>query len=216
MATPEYVGLGQRLDAQLDELLSGWNIFTTILAAGLVLTVLYPLVTAKDADTHPLLLTRQANISAVRHPGESAIYRSVETPHGFPLKQGLNVKAADAPAWQRGMNGDLRDVWLRAASGPPKEVHQTNPRSVHGKEAYIHTIAGSEITDHDFESISTRINIIGQHFQQSTRVALYLPNCLELLIALFGRSLTIIVVCNKADCMTSRSILWFLRRVAAL
>lgn len=216
MTTPEYIGLGQRLDAQLDELLSGWNIFTTILAVGLVLTVLYPLVTAKDADTHPLLLSRQANISAVRHPGESAIYRSVETPHGFPLKQGLNVKAADAPAWQRGTNGDLRDVWLRAVRGPPKEANQSSPRLVQGKEAYIHTIAGSEITDHDFESMSTRINIIGQHFQQSTRVALYLPNCLELLLALFGWSMAIIVVCDKADRMTSRSILRLLRRVAAL
>jgi hypothetical protein len=39
----------------------------------------------QDPDTHPLLLARQALASYVRQPGESAVFRSPETPHGCML-----------------------------------------------------------------------------------------------------------------------------------
>ncbi|KAF7729642.1 Long-chain-fatty-acid--CoA ligase 5 [Apophysomyces ossiformis] len=40
---------------------------------------------SKEADIHPLLLNNQANVSPLRHPGESAIYRSRASTFGSPL-----------------------------------------------------------------------------------------------------------------------------------
>lgn len=188
MAAMEPAGVMQRLDAQLDVLFSDWNSITTCFAAALLIYVLWPKLFAPGPDTHPLLLARQANISSVRREGESAIYRSLETSHGFPLKTGLNVKPPGAPAWQRGKDGDLRDIWLRAASGPLKGavVVGEPPSADPTKKTMIQSIAGSEVTDHDWESMSKRINIIGHYFNGCHRVALYLPNSVEFLIALFG------------------------------
>jgi hypothetical protein len=75
-------GVIDQLDEKIAELLSGWNIYSTILTAALVGFIGYVIYDTQDADTHPLLLARQAQASYVRQPGESAIYRSPETPHG--------------------------------------------------------------------------------------------------------------------------------------
>ncbi|KAG0175226.1 Long-chain-fatty-acid--CoA ligase 5 [Apophysomyces sp. BC1015] len=40
---------------------------------------------SKEADIHPLLLNNQSNVSPLRHPGESAIYRSRASTVGSPL-----------------------------------------------------------------------------------------------------------------------------------
>lgn len=40
---------------------------------------------SKTADIHPLLLNTQSDVSRLRHPGESAIYRSRMYPMGTPL-----------------------------------------------------------------------------------------------------------------------------------
>jgi hypothetical protein len=75
-------GVIDQLDEKIAELLSGWNIYSTILTVALVGFIGYVIYDTQDADTHPLLLARQAQASYVRQPGESAIYRSPETPHG--------------------------------------------------------------------------------------------------------------------------------------
>jgi len=168
----------EQLDVQITHFLASWNIYTTIFAFVLSAFILYPLLFWQEADTHPLLLARQARPSPVRNPGESATYRSLEIPHGYPLRSGLNVKDADAPRWSAGRDGDLRDIWRAVVKGGPGG-ERSKIMSVFGKDAVV---------EHDLDAISKEINIIGRQLQSSTgkRVAVYLPNSLECLSTLFG------------------------------
>ncbi len=173
-----------RLDAQLDQLLAGWNIYTTVVALLLVTFVVYPTLFSHEPDTHPLLLSRQANVSPVRQPGESATHRSLETPIGYPLKSGLNIKEQGASRWTSGKNGDMRDIWRRAVRGPQNENGEPTSRT--GK---ILTVYGSEEMEaHDLNAVSREINNIGSYIKEQggNHVAIYLPNSIELLVALFG------------------------------
>lgn len=176
----------ERLDAQISELLSSWSIYTTILAFALVAWIAYPLLTSKEPDTHPFLLARQSTASPVRQPRESAVYRSSEAPHGYPLKSGLSVKDPDAPKWSSGRDGDLRDVWRRAVRGVvTAEGVDTGLR---GK---ILTVLGTEqVVEHDLDNISKEINAVGHFVREHSgkRVAICLPNSVELLSSIFGNS----------------------------
>ena len=79
-------GVIEQLDSQIAQLLAGWNLLTTVLLVSILGFVGWVVYDTQDADTHPLLLARQAQASYVRQPGESAIYRSPETPHGCMLR----------------------------------------------------------------------------------------------------------------------------------
>ena len=176
----------QQLDSQLEEILAGWSIFTTLLLVAIGAYIAYPLIFYVEPDVHPLLLARQSSASRVRQPGETAVYRAQETPHGYPLRSGLNVKDPGQPKWTAGRDGDLRDVWRRACSGQPeaKDTQSTGQvgviKTVHGKE---------EVVEHTFEQLSKELNAIGKHMQDhgSKRVAIYLSNSVELLVALMGQ-----------------------------
>lgn len=168
----------EQLDAQVAEIFAGWNLYTTVIAVVLVAFVAYPLVTFKDPDTHPLLLARQARPAPVRNQGESAVYRSLETPHGYPLRAGLDVKDVDAPRWSAGRNGDLRDVWRIFTRG-----------NYEGANCKIMTVFGKEeVDEHEITQINKEINIIGGTLSSAGRkkVAIYMPNCIEYLTTVFG------------------------------
>ncbi|KAL9047481.1 MAG: hypothetical protein Q9206_006746 [Seirophora lacunosa] len=174
----------QQLDAQLEQLFAGWNIYTTLLCVGIVTYLIYPIFFTQDPDTHPFLLARQSSPSFVRQPGESATYRALETPHSYPLKSGLNVKDPGAPRWAGGKDGDLRDVWKKAVQGPTGEDGKST-----GDPAKILTVLGKEeVVEHKLGDISRDINALGQYLAQhaATRAALYLPNSMELLVTLFA------------------------------
>lgn len=111
------MGVFDSVDAGLTNLVGQWNIYSTGLATLLVLLVSYRAISSRDPDVHPMLLARQSNPSTVRNEGESAVYRSHGAPQGMPLNSGLNVKDPGASKWSRGRDGDLRDVWRRAALG---------------------------------------------------------------------------------------------------
>ncbi|KAI9721668.1 MAG: hypothetical protein M1828_005036 [Chrysothrix sp. TS-e1954] len=179
-------GIIERLDSQLEKLFGGWNLWTSCLAVALVVLVIYPVVFSIDPDTHPLLLSRQAHAAPVREPGESAVYRSIETPHGFPLRSGLNVKEPGASRWSAGRDGDLRDVWSRVAGGALSDEGQPT-----GKKGSIMTVYGREdLEKHDLEDLSRQINILGEHIKQkgAKLVAVYLPNSVETLVSIFASS----------------------------
>ncbi|KAH6655129.1 hypothetical protein BKA67DRAFT_591655 [Truncatella angustata] len=181
--------LGQ-LDAALSDLVGQWNGYSTGLATALVLIITYSIMTRVDPDIHPMLLARQAQGSPVRQEGESPIYRGNSAPHGMPLNSGLNVKPPGASKWSMGKDGDLRDVWRRAISG-------TEDGSAKGR---ILTVQGREkVIEHKLGDITRAIRLVGQHIseQGGSKVAIYLPNSVELLAALFACSffnLTAIVV----------------------
>jgi hypothetical protein len=75
-------GLLDQLDRAISDLLVGWNVYTTLIAFTIVGFLAWVIFDNADADTHPLLLARQAQASYVRQQGESAVFRNPETPHG--------------------------------------------------------------------------------------------------------------------------------------
>ena len=175
----------QQLDAQIEQAIRGWNIYSTIISIVFICYLFYPLFFTPDPDVHPMLLARQATASQVRQPGESAIFRSLETPHSYPLKTGLNVKDPGAPRWSSGRDGDLRDVWKKALLEPVDADGKPN-----GAKGKISTVLGrEEVIDHSFEKLTAEINAIGQHLTKhgGRRIAIYLPNSVELLVTLFGK-----------------------------
>lgn len=176
----------EQLDAQIAHLLASWNIYTTIIAVLLAALILYPLLFWREPDTHPLLLARQSQPSPLRHVGESATYRSLQVPNGYPLKSGLNVKDAGAPRWTAGRDGDIRDIWRELLR--PATDSSASPRPI------IMTVRGNDAaTEHDLDDITNAIVAIGKHLQQARvkRVAIYLPNSIEYLVVVFGMSLSL-------------------------
>jgi len=177
-------GLFHQLDSALSDLLAGWNGYSTLLAAVLAAYVAFVLYDAADADTHPLLLARQAQASYVRQPGESAVFRSPETPHGYPLRTGLAVRPPGAPMYSAGQDGDLRAVWRRITGEIPLEKGATSRGT-----ATLMTVLGTDgIAEHRLTDLSLDIAVVGRHLQAqgAQRVAIYLPNSIDLLSALFA------------------------------
>ena len=176
----------QQVDSQLEHMLASWNIYTTLIALVLAAYLISPLFLYTEPDTHPLLLARQSSASYVRQPKESAVFRSLETPQGYPLKSGLNVKDAGQPKWTSGRDGDLRDVWKRAVSGPvdadgkPTKAEPGKVITMYGKEGAI---------EYSFTKLSSEINAVGQHMKAhgGSRVAIHMHNSVELLVTFFGR-----------------------------
>lgn len=111
------MGVFETIDLALTDFLQQWNIYSTGLATFMVIAMTLKLSMSREPDTHPMLLARQAVASTVRHEGESAVYRSQAAPHTMPLNSGLNVKGPGASKWSSGRDGDLRDVWRKAATG---------------------------------------------------------------------------------------------------
>lgn len=169
------------LDGALSSLVSQWNGYSTGIATVLVLVLTYAAMTRVDPDIHPMLLARQAQASPIRNQGESPVYRGNSAPHGLPLNSGLNVKEKGASKWSQGRDGDLRDVWRRVVSGTPEDEGPKGKGSiitVHGKQ---------RIHEHRISAITRSINLIGQHItsQGGSKIAIYLPNSVELMATLF-------------------------------
>lgn len=177
-------GLIEQLDAAISELLAGWNAYTSVLAFSILGFLAWVIYDNADADTHPLLLARQSQASFVRQSGESAVFRSPETPHGYPLRTGLAVRPPGAPMYSAGKDGDLRDIWRRVVGEIPLEKGQTSSGT-----ANIMTVFGKEgVSEHKVEDLSKEIAIVGKHLKDhgAKRVAVYLPNSVEFLGALFA------------------------------
>lgn len=174
----------EQIDLYIAELFAGWNVYTTLIAMVLTGFLIYPLITWQEPDIHPLLLARQSTASPVRNEGESSIYRSIESPYGYPLRAGLNIKDPGAPRWSAGRNGDLRDIWRQAVRGVVKD-----DGSPTGEKGKIITILGKEkVVQRDLDSITQEIKIIGQHVTAANGkvAAVYLSNSVELLACIFG------------------------------
>lgn len=170
----------QKLDAHLEALFADWNIYTTLICGVLLLYLIYPLFFYKEPDVHPFLLARQASTSYVRQPGESAVYRSLETPQSYPLRSGLNVKEPGAPRWTSGQDGDLQDIWKQALKG----FSDSDDGKMGIRGRIISVLGKEEMVHHDFDSMTKDMIAIGQHLKThgAQRTAIYLPNSAELLL----------------------------------
>jgi acyl-CoA synthetase (AMP-forming)/AMP-acid ligase II len=86
--------------------------------------------------------------------------------------------------YSAGKDGDLRDIWRRVIGEIPLERGATSSGT-----ATVMTVYGKEdLSEHKVDGISKEIAIIGKHLQDHTakRVAIYLPNSIEFLAALFA------------------------------
>lgn len=178
-------GVVAKIDAAIGEFFASWNLFSTLLATVVILILIVPLLTGREPDAHPFLLARQAQASPIRHPGQSAVYRSTDLPYGYPLRTGLGVKDPRAPKWTSGRDGDLRDIWRQAVNGPKKE-----DGSSAGPPGKILTALGTEkVIEHDLKGLTLDINVIGKYIQESggEKVAVCLSNSVELLCTVFGK-----------------------------
>ncbi|TVY52365.1 hypothetical protein LCER1_G004606 [Lachnellula cervina] len=175
-----------KLDEAVTGLLGQWDATSTAIVGALIAFVAYQIITTRDPDAHPMLLARQAQASPVRKEGESAVFRSHSAPHGMPLNSGLNVKDPGDSKWSRGRDGDLRDIWRIVVAG-----RRDKDGVATGETADLLTVLGSEqIIKHNLVAadVTRQINLIGQHIKQNggQNVAIYLPNSIEFLAALFA------------------------------
>jgi hypothetical protein len=172
-----------KLDAFLAGIFTDWNIYTTVLAAAVVIFVGYSLFSSTTPDVYPYLLARQSNEAPVRQPGESAVFRSLETPHWLPLRTGLNIRDPDIPKWAGGRNGDLRDIWKAAIRGV-----QNGDGTLSGTRGKIYTVLGKNLIEHYLDDITQEINVIGKYINdaKAKTVVLSLSDSVELLAAVFA------------------------------
>lgn len=85
--------------------------------------------------------------------------------------------------YSAGKDGDLRDIWRRITGEIPLDKNQESSGT-----AKIMTVFGKEgVTENSIADITKEISIIGKHLQEhgAKKVAIYLPNSVEFLAALF-------------------------------
>jgi hypothetical protein len=183
MADPNFA---ERLDVAIANFFATWNVWTTLLVLALTIFLVYPLIVGSDPDLHPFLLARQSQAAPIRQPGESAVYRAVDIPHGYPLRTGLGVKDPGTPKWSAGRPGDLRDTWRAATRGAVNDAGEPT-----GQKGKILTILGREkVIEHDFDKLTLGMNVLGQFVKRNNgqSVAVCLSNSVELLSAVFCKS----------------------------
>jgi hypothetical protein len=131
-------------------------------------------------------------VCSVRNPKESAVHRSLQTPPGYPLVTGLGLPSAQKYTTR---GGDIRDIWKLAVEK--------------GKGKLL-TVRGSTVVEHDIstlqfpvarvskltkstDTLTQRIHALGSHLTQlgAKRIAIYLPNDTENLVASFGKWLAV-------------------------
>ncbi|KAF2673080.1 hypothetical protein BT63DRAFT_368388 [Microthyrium microscopicum] len=180
----------EQADDALASLFSQWDIYTIILTLTITGFVAHSFLTATEPDIHPMILSRQSYADRVRNPGESAVYRSMDAPHGTSLRTGLAVRLPTDKPYSAGRDGDLRYIWM-AATGkiqPPKSRATTQAEFKPGK---ITTVLGREqLVDHNIQETDKEVMVLGNHLthQGRKRVAVYLPNSIEFLSSIFACS----------------------------
>jgi hypothetical protein len=148
------------------------DILSLILLGLILCTLVYPLLFPSDPDTFPFILNNQSLPSKVRHPKESSVYRHRDQAHGYPLITGLALrKGYEAPR-----DGDLRDVWELATQ----------------KDVTLGIVRGGRCVYEKLTSRQQELEKIGSGLHglagENGKVAIYLPNTIENLLASFGTS----------------------------
>lgn len=86
------------------------SVVTLLVLIGLItLLISYPYIKDNFQDINPAFLERQSSVGSTRQKGESAIYRSVNVPHGISLTGGLRIRIG-----YKLRDGCLKDVWSQA------------------------------------------------------------------------------------------------------
>jgi len=86
--------------------------------------------------------------------------------------------------YSAGKDGDLRDIWRRVTGEIPLDKNASSSGT-----AKIFTVFGKEaVNENSIADITREINVIGKHLRDhgAKKVAIYLPNSVEFLAALFA------------------------------
>jgi hypothetical protein len=155
------------------------DILSLVLLALILVVIVVPLFFPSDPDTFPFILHNRSQPSKVRHPKESAIYRHRDQPHGYPLITGLALrKGYEAPR-----DGDLRDVWDLGIQ----------------KGVTLGIVRGGRCAFEKLENRQEELKKLGSGLRhlagEGGKVAIYLPNTIENLLASFGE----IVMSSQAN-----------------
>ncbi|KAF8540352.1 hypothetical protein BDD12DRAFT_734836 [Trichophaea hybrida] len=147
-----------------------FDIVSYTLIALLIGFIVLPVVLSKSPDIHPFALLRQSSVAPVRNLKESAVYRSLQTPPGYPLVSGLQLATAQKYSSR---SGDIRDIWKLA-------IEKGNGKLL--------SVKGVSIEEYDIQNITKQIHALGSHLKQlgAKRVAVHLPNDTENLVASFA------------------------------
>lgn len=98
------------------------SILLTILIASLVLIYLsLPYLKNNLTDVDILALLNQSSISHTRKLGETAIYRSIDVPHGLPLSTGLRIRSG-----YNLRDGNLKDIWYNCIIDLKESTNSNN------------------------------------------------------------------------------------------
>lgn len=95
------------------------------------------------------------------------------------------MKDPGAPKWTSGRDGDLRDIWQQAANGSAP-----SDGSKPGVTGIVLSVLGKEeLIKHEWDELTNDLHAVGQHLRNhgGTRVAIYLPNSVEMVVSLFGK-----------------------------
>ncbi|OBA15749.1 uncharacterized protein OGAPODRAFT_94195 [Ogataea polymorpha] len=105
-----------------------------VLVLVITLALVAPQLVSNLRDIGTVALEKQASISATKKPGESAVYRSVDVPHGLPLTTGLRIQTG-----YKIRDGILKDIWHQAlqkdtvleVGGATRSIRQINGMILH-------------------------------------------------------------------------------------
>ncbi|KAG7710536.1 hypothetical protein KL949_000889 [Ogataea haglerorum] len=105
-----------------------------VLILVITLALVAPQLVSNLRDIGTVALEKQASISPTKKPGESAVYRSVDVPHGLPLTTGLRIQTG-----YQMRDGILKDIWYEALQantvveigGARRSVRQINGMILH-------------------------------------------------------------------------------------
>ena len=94
------------------------------------------------------------------------------------------MKDPGAQKWMSGRDGDLTDIWKEALKGPLDWNQSATATPVK-----VLTVLGKEkVIEYELPQLARYINDVGKSLKcpPGASVAIYLPNSMEYLVALFG------------------------------
>ncbi|KAG7868919.1 hypothetical protein KL918_001562 [Ogataea parapolymorpha] len=105
-----------------------------VLILVITLALVAPQLVSNLRDIGTVALEKQASVSPTKKPGESAVYRSVDVPHGLPLTTGLRIQTG-----YKIRDGILKDIWHQALQtdtvleigGARRSIRQVNGMILH-------------------------------------------------------------------------------------
>lgn len=109
-----------------------------IIAIVLVAICLWSWIQAELYDVDVAVLQNQTSVSETRKEGESAVYRSVDVPHGAPLTAGLSIQVG-----YQLRDGCLKDIWRFSMDGQNTQISWMGNKSYTTRQfnAILHQIA---------------------------------------------------------------------------